>query len=113
VERKTITRIPAMPFALMYGAINAVIGLVMGVIFALFFVPIFTFASSQPGYTGPSLTAFGFIFGIGAIVTFPIGMFVSGLIMGLIFAGVYNFLAPRIGGIILYFQTEPKPVATQ
>lgn len=113
MERKTIAKIPALPFALMYGAISAVIGLIMGVIFALFFVPIFQFASSQPGYTGPSLSPFAFMFGVGAIVMFPIGMFISGLIMGLIFAAVYNFLAPRIGGIRLYFQTEPQQTATQ
>jgi ABC-type lipoprotein release transport system permease subunit len=96
----------------MYGAINAVIGLIMGIIFAAFFAPIFLYASGQPSYTGPSLAPFGFIFGVAAIVTFPIGMFVSGLIMGLIFAAVYNFLAPRIGGIKLYFQAEPQPAAT-
>ena len=112
MERKTIARIPAMPFALMYGAISAVIGLIMGIIFAAFFGPIFQFASSQPGYTGPSLTPFALIFGEGAIVTFPIGMFVSGLITGLIFAAVYNFLAPRIGGIKLYFQPEQQSAAT-
>jgi hypothetical protein len=107
VERKTITRIPAMPFALMYGAISAVIGLIMGIFFAVSFGPIFLLATSQSGYTGPSFTPFAFIFGVGAIVIFPIGMFVSGLITGLIFAAVYNFLAPRIGGIKLYFEEQP------
>lgn len=113
MERKTVTRIPALPFGLMYGAISAVIGLIMGIIFALFFSPIFLFATSQPGYTGPSLGPFGLMFGLAAIVIYPIGMFVSGLIIGLIFAAVYNFLAPRIGGIKLYFQAEPQRVSTQ
>jgi hypothetical protein len=46
---------------------------------------------------------FQIFFGIGAIVLFPIMGFISGLIQGLIFAVVYNFLAPKIGGIKLQF----------
>jgi len=104
MERKTIARIAVLPFGLMFGAISAVIGVVIGVIFAVIFAPIFFFTTSVPNYTGPSFPFSGFLFGAGAIVIFPIVMFVVGLIQGLIFAVVYNFLAPRIGGIILYFQ---------
>lgn len=39
---------------------------------------------------------------------YPIIMFVSGLIQGLIVAVLYNFLAPRIGGIKVYFQEESR-----
>jgi hypothetical protein len=35
MEGKTVMRIPAMPFALMLGAISAVIGLIVGVIMAI------------------------------------------------------------------------------
>ena len=108
MEGKTVMRIPAMPLALMSGAISAVIGLIVGVIMALLWTSIFSFASSIPGYTGPSMTGFGIFFGIGAIVMFPIIMFVSGLIQGLLIAVLYNFLAPRIGGIKLYFQEESR-----
>jgi hypothetical protein len=106
VERKTITRIPAMPLALMSGVISAVVGVIEGAIFAVSFGSFFSFVTSQPGYTGPSLGPFAWIFGVSAIVTFPVGGFISGLIFGLIFAALYNFLAPRIGGIKLYFQEE-------
>ncbi|MCJ7634438.1 hypothetical protein MUP77_18855 [Candidatus Bathyarchaeota archaeon] len=108
MEGKTVVRIPAMPFALMLGAISAVIGLIVGVIMAILWTSIFSFASSIPGYTGPPLTGFGIFFGVGAIVMFPIIMFVSGLIQGLIVAVLYNFLAPRIGGIKVYFQEESR-----
>jgi len=113
MERKTIARIAVLPFGLMYGAISAIIGLIIGIIFAAFLAPIFFYTTSATGYPGPSLSVFGFLFGVGAIVLFPIGMFASGLIEGMIFAVLYNFLAPRIGGIRLYFQEEPQPTATQ
>ena len=104
MEPKTIARIAVLPFGLMLGSISAVIGVIMGIIFAAVFTPIFYYSTSLPNYTGPSLSVFGILFGAGAIVIFPIAMFISGLIQGLIFAAVYNFLAPRIGGIILYFR---------
>jgi len=88
----------------MFGAISAIIGVIIGIIFTVIFSPIFSYTTSMPNYAGPSLGVFGFLFGVSAIVIFPIAMFVAGLIQGLIFAVVYNFLAPRIGGIILYFQ---------
>jgi ABC-type lipoprotein release transport system permease subunit len=113
MERKTIARIAVLPFGLMYGAISAVIGVIIGIIFAVIFTPMFYYTTSLPNYTGPSLSFFGFLFGIGAIVIFPIVMFVSGLIQGLIMAVLYNFLAPRIGGIKLYFREEPRPATTQ
>ena len=109
MEKKTIARIPALPFALMYAAISAIIGLIVGIMFAVFFTPTFLWASQQPSYTGPSLAPFAFVFGAAAVVIFPVGWFVVGLIEGLIFAALYNFLAPRIGGIKLYFEQEPRP----
>jgi uncharacterized membrane protein YkgB len=113
MEGKTVIRIPAMPFALMYGAVSAVIGLIVGVFMAIFWTSIFSFTTSIPGYTGPSWTGFGILFGVGAIVLFPIIMFVSGLIQGLIIAVLYNFLAPRIGGIRLYFQEDTRSPTPQ
>ena len=113
MEGKTVIRIPALPFGLMYGAVSAVIGLIVGIIFATFWTSIFSFMTSVPGYSGPSWTGLGFLFGVGAIVMFPIIMFVSGLIQGLLIAVLYNFLAPRIGGIKLYFQEEPRPTTPQ
>ena len=103
MEEKTITRIPPMPLAMMLGTIGAVLGLIGGLITAGFWVSIASLASSMPGYQGPPLGAFQIFFGIGAIVLFPILGFVSGLLQGLIYAVIYNFLAPRIGGIRLHF----------
>lgn len=105
---KTIVRIPAMPFALMSGAISGVLGLLMGVLMSAFWASILSMINSMPSYSRPSLPGFSVFFGIWAIVFFPITMFVAGLVQGLIMAAVYNFLAPRIGGIRLQFKEESR-----
>jgi ABC-type lipoprotein release transport system permease subunit len=113
MEGKTVIRIPALPFGLMYGAISAVIGLIIGIFLAIFWTSLFSFMGSAQGYTPTFWNGFGLIFGLGAIVMFPTIMFVSGLVQGLIIAVLYNFLAPRIGGIKLYFQEELKAATPQ
>ena len=92
-----------MPLGMMLGTIGAVLGLIVGLITAGFWASIASLASSTPSYQGPPASVFQIFFGIGAIILFPIMGFVSGLLQGLIYAVVYNFLAPRIGGIRLHF----------
>lgn len=113
MDEKTIARIPAMPLGLMFGAIQAVLSLISGIIVALTWTSIFSFITQMPNYTGPSLAFFGILFGVGAIVAFPIFGFVTGLIEGLLVAVVYNYLAPRIGGIRLQFREENRPPTVQ
>ena len=104
LEEKTIKYIPVVPLAMMLGVISAVIGLIMGIIFALTFGSIM---SSLPGTDEVvSTTLFRIIFGIGSLVIMPVGGFVGGFIQGAIVAVLYNFLAPRIGGIKLRFKEE-------
>jgi uncharacterized membrane protein len=103
MEEKTITRIPAMPLALMLGTIGAVFGLIGGLIAAASWTAIMSTITSMPNYQGPTAPFLGVFFGIGAIILFPIMGFISGLVQGLIVAVVYNFLAPKIGGIKLQF----------
>lgn len=96
-----------MPFAMMMGAINAVMGLIGGVIVAIFATAIMSIMSEVPnGFNsnGFNSTGFGVLFGLGSIIAFPILGFIGGLIQGLIFAVIYNLLAPMIGGIKLRFQ---------
>lgn len=92
-----------MPLALMLGTIGAAFGLIGGLIAAASWTAIMSTITSMPNYQGPSTPSLGVFFGIGAIILFPIGGFISGLVQGLIVAVVYNFLAPRIGGIKLQF----------
>jgi len=92
-----------MPFAVMMGAINGVIGLIAGVLITIASAAIMSIISSYTP-TGVDLTGFGVLFGLAAIIIMPIAGFIGGLIQGLIIAVIYNVLAPRIGGIKLRFE---------
>ncbi len=108
MTERTIQSIPVMPFALMLACIGAIIGLIVGVFYALFFGAIFSLIPSTTP-TGVDLTFFKLIFGVGAILVMPILGFIGGLIQGLLYAFLYNLLAPRIGGIRLRFKEELQP----
>jgi len=106
MEERTIQSIPVMPFALMYACISAAIGFIIGIFYALLFGTIF--ASIPPSTTGGlDLGWLGLFFGVGAVVVMPIITFIGGFISSAIIALVYNFLAPRIGGVKVRFKEEP------
>jgi hypothetical protein len=108
---KTIQSIPIMPFALMIAIISAVLGLVVGIFYAAIFG--FITATLPTGTAVLNVGWLGVLFGLGSIITMPIMFFIAGLIQGVIVAVLYNFLAPRIGGIKLRFKEEnyasPQP----
>ena len=113
LETKTISSVPVVPFALMLGVISAVFGLISGIIMALIFGSL---PSTIPTTVTDELVVLGWfriMFSIGAIVIMPIVCFAAGFIQGAIYALLYNFLAPKIGGIQLHFkteeQTQPQP----
>jgi Transmembrane domain of unknown function (DUF3566) len=111
MEEKTIQSIPIMPFALMYACISAVIGFLIGIFYAFMFGIIF---ASIPSTTSTPIPGWVSLFlGVGAIIIVPIIAFVSGLIMAIIIALLYNFLAPRIGGVKVRFKEESRPVQQQ
>ena len=104
---KTVQSIRVMPFALMMGVMSAIIGLIVGVIYAVVFGAIMSGISLPPDTTGfVNLSWLGVLFGVGAIIIMPILAFVGGLINGVVIAVLYNFLAPRIGGIRIRFKEE-------
>ena len=96
MNERTVQSIPVMPFALMFACIAAVIGLIIGIFYAAVFGAIF---AAIPSTTAINLGALSILFGVGAIVIMPIICFIGGLIEALIVAALYNFLAPRIGGV--------------
>lgn len=105
---KTIQSIRVMPLAMMSGLIGAVIGLIIGIFYALVFGAMFSAIPASTGTTGVSFD-FGWLsilFGLGAIIIMPGIGFVGGLIQGVLVAVLYNFFAPRIGGIKLRFKEE-------
>jgi hypothetical protein len=97
-----------MPLALTLACIGAVIGLIIGVFYALFFGAIFSLISSA-AQTRVDMTFLRVIFGVGALIIMPVIGFVGGLIQGLLYAFLYNVLAPRIGGIRLRFREDNQP----
>ena len=78
------------------GVLYALLGLLMGLCFALFaLVGLGAAAASNdevPGWLGS-------LFGIGAIVIFPIMYGVMGVIGGVIMAALYNLVASITGGL--------------
>lgn len=108
MTEKTIQSIPVMPFALMLACINAVIGLIIGIFYVLFFGTIYSMIPSTAS-TAIGLALFRFIFGLAALIIMPVIGFIGGLIQGALCAALYNFLAPRIGGIKVRFKEEQQP----
>lgn len=97
-----------MPLALMMGVMGAIIGLVIGIFYALMFGATMSAYPNSSGVTYPGW--FAVVFGVGAIIVMPIVGFIGGFIEGGIGAILYNFLAPRIGGVKLRFREEtPAP----
>jgi hypothetical protein len=105
VEERTIQSIPIMPFALMYACISAAIGFVVGIFYALVFGGTFASVSSSTT-SGLNLGWLSLFVGVGAIIVMPVLLFVTGLMTAAITALLYNFLAPRIGGVKVRFKAE-------
>lgn len=114
---KTIQKIPVLPFAKMLAVISAIIGLIIAIISALGFEGLAFFISSMLEFL-PGTAIASFIkqlftaIGVGAVILIPIIGFIGGLVLGSVVAALYNFLAPRVGGIRLRVKeespTEPK-----
>lgn len=102
---KTIQRIHVLPFALMNGIISGAMGLILGIIYALIFGAMI---AAFPTTGVVNLGWLGVLFGVGAIIIMPIMGFAGGLITGVLVTILYNFLAPRIGGIRIRFKEESK-----
>lgn len=95
-----VRSINVVQFALMYGIICAVLGIIVGLLLAFSFMV----APGVLSETGmPNIGAL-------AIVLFPIIyaiiLFIYGFIGGLIIAGLYNLVAGWIGGVEV--QLEPR-----
>ncbi len=88
----------------LYGALSAAIGLLIGVCFALVAMLGGMAGAMSSGSGLPSSGPFA-VFGVGAIILFPLLYGVLGLLGGAIGAVLYNLFAGMLGGIEL--ETEP------
>ena len=92
-----LRRIDVLSTAKLLGILYAVFGLIGGVVFAV--VALLGLFAGNPD--SPAQTAFGALFGAGALVFFPILYGVMGFIGGALGAWLYNVLAGVVGGIRL------------
>lgn len=97
-EIKEIKSVPVIPFALITGALLAVITFIMTVLFAIFGISTLAFIPAQ---NMGSILGAGLLGAIILIIVGTIGAFISGFIIYAIVAIIYNLLAPKIGGIRL------------
>lgn len=100
MEEKTIKKIDVATFATMLGTFSGIAGLIAGLIIALL--------SSEIAVLFPSLAErtviLDVLLGESTIIILPIIAFIGGFLEGYIFAVIFNYLAPRIGGIKLGFE---------
>jgi len=101
-ELKTIKKVPVGALALIVAVIDALVSFIYGVFTAIFILGgAASLNSVLPA--GTSLGS-GATLAITVIIMATIGGFIGGYIVTAIVALLYNWLAPRIGGIKLEFE---------
>jgi hypothetical protein len=91
-----ITRVGPLSVAKIAGILYALIGLAIGAIFSLIGL-----AGMAGGLASESrdTALFGALFGVGAIIAFPIFYGVLGFVMMLLMAALFNLAARLAGGV--------------
>lgn len=85
------------------GVLYGLLGLIIGVIAALFSLLGVGIAITQ---TGDSAALFGVLFGVGAVIFMPLFYGAMGFIMGVIMAALYNLVAGWVGGVELHLESD-------
>lgn len=100
-----LQRIGVLSCAKVFGAVYGGIGLIVGCMFAL----IGMFQGMFLGGTdlGAGAAAFGFLFGVGAIIFMPVCYGLMGFIGGAIGAFIYNLVSGFVGGMELVLREKP------
>jgi hypothetical protein len=107
-----LRRVGVASVAKLFGVLNGAIGLIFGGIMsiaALFGAAIGAAADQGAG------AFIGMMFGIGAIILFPVMYGLMGFLMGALMGWLYNVAAGTIGGIEMEFEApvQPEQSATQ
>jgi hypothetical protein len=90
-----IRRIGVLSLAKIMGALDALLGLIIGAFVSLFAVVGAALLPSAGGSGGE----LRMLFGVGSIIVFPILYGIIGFITGLLCGALYNLLARIVGGI--------------
>ena len=107
MEEKILKSISPVPYGLMMGAITGIVYLAIAILIALIWLP------ALPSLSTPTVPGLGELLagiGIFMVILMPIIGFAAGFVIGVIFALLYNFLAPKIGGIRVTFEDGSKTV---
>ena len=104
-----LNRIGVGSAAKISGALYGAMGLIFGGIFAIFALVGAGFAG-MAAEQGEAVPAFmGPLFGVGAIVLFPLFYGVMGVVTGAVGAALYNLFARMVGGLELEIgETVPR-----
>lgn len=91
-----VRRIPPVPIALAVGLVNAVLGLVLGILAAINLGMVSNLLAEYAGIAGITLPQLSVVnAGALLIIGYPIGGFVVGFLGTLIVAYVYNVVAKK------------------
>jgi hypothetical protein len=93
-----VRRIGVLSLAKIQGTLYALLGLIIGAFFSLLAVVGAALVNAVGGTSGSHI---GMLFGVGAVIVFPILYGILGFILGLIMGGLYNLVAAMVGGIEL------------
>ncbi|MFH0831459.1 MAG: hypothetical protein V1886_01160 [archaeon] len=92
-----VKKIPPVPIALAAGLVNAVLGLVLGILTAVNLGPIVSLLAQVAGISGITLPQLNYVnAGALLIVGYPIGGFVVGFLGTIIVVFIYNIVAKKI-----------------
>jgi hypothetical protein len=97
-----IRRVGVLSAAKIAGVLYATLGLVIGAIIALLALAGFALQSASGEESVPAI--FGALFGVGAVIFFPILYGILGFIFIGLIAALYNLAAGLIGGLVIEVQ---------
>ena len=95
LRQVTLRRLGVISVGTIHGAISAAFGLLIGLVVALASLV----GAGLAGEHGSAM--FGALFGVGAVVLFPLLYGVMGFVVGVLAAALYNLFAGLVGGVRL------------
>jgi len=101
MEEKKLRAISAIPYAVMMSTVSAILSFIIAIILVAVWIPWLTTLPELGPWQGLFVSI-----GVATVIVLPIVTFASTFIGAVAFALLYNFLAPRIGGIKLQFEEE-------
>ncbi len=109
-----LKRIDTWSLAKIYAVTGLIVGFIIGLIITIASLVMGSMMSAAAGATIPAIGALPFaMIGVFSIIVMPISYAIGGLISGVIAALLYNFVAGRVGGVLVDLEKPgtavPKP----